>query len=70
MMCNDGLAGVMHSPLARALRHLDHYCIVLVRTLKHVSPAKCVIAITYCIEECLYIMCTCNFCTVCTCSLV
>ena len=33
--------------------HLDHYCIdryciVLVRTLKHVSPVKCVITITYC----------------------
>ena len=38
----------MHSPSARALRHLDRYCIVLVRTLKHVSPAKCVITITYC----------------------
>ena len=37
----------MHSPSARALRHLDRYCIVLVRTLKHVSPAKCVITITY-----------------------
>ena len=36
----------MHSPSARALRHLDRYCIVLVRTLKHVSPAKCVITIT------------------------
>ena len=32
----------MHSPSARALRHLDRYCIVLMRTLKHVSPAKCV----------------------------
>ena len=37
----------MHSPSARALRHLDRYCIVLVCTLKHVSPAKCVITITY-----------------------
>ena len=37
----------MHSPSAHALRHLDRYCIVLVRTLKHVSPAKCVITITY-----------------------
>ena len=45
--CNNGLGGVMHSPSARALRHLDRYCIVLVRTLKHVSPAKCVITITY-----------------------
>ena len=46
--CNNGLGGIMHSPLARALRHLDRYCIILVRTLKHVSPAKCVITITYC----------------------
>ena len=37
----------MHSPSTHALRHLDRYCIVLVRTLKHVSPAKCVITITY-----------------------
>ena len=37
----------MHSPSARALCHLDRYCIVLVHTLKHVSPAKCVITITY-----------------------
>ena len=31
----------MHSPSARVLHHLDRYCIVLVRTLKHISPAKC-----------------------------
>ena len=35
----------MHSPSARAIRHLSRYCIVLVCTLKHVSPAKCVITI-------------------------
>ena len=38
----------MHSPSAHALRHLDRFCIVLVCTLKHVSPATCVITITYC----------------------
>ena len=37
----------MHSPSDRALRHLDRYCIIQVRTLKHVSPAKCVTTITY-----------------------
>ena len=39
--------GIMHSHSARALHHLDRYCIVLVCTLKHVSPAKHVITITY-----------------------
>ena len=37
----------MHSPSARALRHLDRYYIILVRTLKHLIPAKCAINITY-----------------------
>ena len=43
----------MHEPKARALRparalrHLDRYYIILVRTLKHLIPAKCAINITY-----------------------
>ena len=37
----------MHSPSARALLHLDRYYIILVRTLKHLIPAKCAINITY-----------------------
>ena len=28
---------------ASALCNLDHYCITLTRTLKHLDPAKCVI---------------------------
>ena len=62
----------MHSPSARALRHLDRYCIVLVRTLKHVSPAKCVITITYVCCECVYVcirVCVCA-CVVCACACV
>ena len=38
----------MHSPLARALRNLERYCVILVHTLKHLKPAKCVINITNC----------------------
>ena len=37
----------MHLPSAGALRALDRYCIILVHTLKHLLPAKCVINITY-----------------------
>ena len=46
----------MHSPSARALRHLDCYYIILVRTLKHLIPAKCAINITYtCIRMYTYV---------------
>ena len=44
--CNNGLSGVMHLPSARALRHLDRYCIVLVGTFKYVSPPKCAIHVS------------------------
>ena len=37
----------MHSPSARALHHLERYCIILVHTLNHLMPGKCVINITY-----------------------
>ena len=37
----------MHSPSARALHHLERYCIILVHTLKHLIPVKFVINITY-----------------------
>ena len=30
----------MHSPSARALHDLEHYCIILVHTLKHLLPVK------------------------------
>ena len=33
----------MHSPSARALHHPERYCIILVHTLKHLLPDKCVI---------------------------
>ena len=42
------LAGFACFNLARALRNLERYCIILVRTLKHLKPAKCVINITNC----------------------
>ena len=35
----------MHEP--NALHHLKRYCIILVHTLKHLMPGKCVINITY-----------------------
>ena len=37
----------MHSPSARALHHHERYCIILVHTLNHLMPGKCVINITY-----------------------
>ena len=46
----------MHSPSARALRHLDRYYIILVRTLKHLIPAKCAINITYKLYIYIYIV--------------
>ena len=42
----------MHSPSARALHHLERYCIILVHTLNHLMPGKCVINITYYGLEC------------------
>ena len=30
----------MHLPRARALHYLEHYCIILVQTLKHLIPGK------------------------------
>ena len=37
----------MHEPKVSALRNLEHYCSILVHTLKHLKLAKCVINITY-----------------------
>ena len=41
----------MHSPSARALHHLERYCIILVHTLNHLMPGKCVINTTYLLRE-------------------
>ena len=45
----------MHSPSARALHHLKRYCIILVHTLNHLMPGKCVINITYVTVDPMYI---------------
>ena len=37
------LSGIMHSPSVCALPHLEHYCIILMHTLKYLLPDKCVI---------------------------
>ena len=31
--CNNGSGGILHTPLARTLHHLDRYCIIVVHTL-------------------------------------
>ena len=55
--------GVMHEPKASALRNRDRYCIILVRVLKHLLPAKGDINITYSIcadiswFQLLYLLC-------------
>ena len=37
----------MHELKASALCNLERYCSILMHTLKHLKPAKCVINITY-----------------------
>ena len=45
--CNTGRGYVMHKSKASVLHSLDQNCIMILCTLKHLKPAKCVLNITY-----------------------